>query len=66
MLFEHGSEFENTQHEPFIICMMLYTVSVADQTDHSADVFVHEKVAYGYDVVITLRRSKVHRRRHFL
>ena len=32
----------------------LYTESVADQTDHFADVFVRENVAYGYDVVTTL------------
>ena len=31
--------------------MTLYTVSVADQTDHFADVFVRENVEYGYDVV---------------
>ena len=31
--------------------MMLYTESLADQTDHFADVFVCEKIAYGYDVV---------------
>ena len=30
--------------------MTLYTESVADQTDHFADVFVCENVAYGYDV----------------
>ena len=24
---------------------------IADQTDHSADVFVRENVAYGYDVM---------------
>ena len=34
-----------------------------DQTDHFADVFVHENVAYGYDVVTTLGRSQVHSRR---
>ena len=28
--------------------MTLYTVSVDDQTDHYADVFVRENVAYGY------------------
>ena len=28
----------------------LYTESIADQTDHFADVFVRENVAYGYDV----------------
>ena len=50
MLFEHGSELENTENEPFIICMTLYTESVADQTDHSADIFVRENVACGYDV----------------
>ena len=32
----------------------LYTESVADQTDHFADVFVRENVAYAYDVVTTL------------
>ena len=30
--------------------MTLHTESVADQTDHFADVFVRENVAYGYDV----------------
>ena len=30
------------------------TESVADQTDHFADVFVRENVAYGYDVVTLL------------
>ena len=50
-LFEHGSEVENTKIEPCIICMTLYTESVADQTDHFAVVFVRENVAYGYDVV---------------
>ena len=54
VLFEHGSELENTCHEPFIICMTLYTESNVDQTDHSADVFVRKNVAYGYDVVTTL------------
>ena len=33
---------------------MRYTESVADQTDHFADVFVREKAVYGYDVVTTL------------
>ena len=51
VLFEHGSEPENTENEPSITCMTLYTESVADQTDHFADVFVRENVAYGYDVV---------------
>ena len=32
----------------------LYTESAADQTDHYADVFVRENVAYGYEVVTTL------------
>ena len=31
--------------------MALYTKSIADQTDHFADVFVRENVAYGYDVM---------------
>ena len=30
--------------------MTLYTERIADQTDHFADVFVRENVAYGYDV----------------
>ena len=30
--------------------MTLYAETVADQTDHFADVFVRENVAYGYDV----------------
>ena len=51
VLFEHGSELENTINEPYIICMTLNTESIADQTDHFADVFVRENVAYGYDVV---------------
>ena len=42
-LFEHGSELENTTNEPCIICMTLYTESVADRTNHFADVFVREK-----------------------
>ena len=54
MLFEHGSELENTKNETCIICMTLYTERVADQTDHFADIFVCENVAYGYDVVPTL------------
>ena len=65
MLFEHGFELENTYNEPCINCMTLYTESVADQTDHFADVFVRENVAYRYDVVGTLWRSKVYSRRHF-
>ena len=31
--------------------MTLYTESVAGETDHSADVFVCENVAYSYDVI---------------
>ena len=34
--------------------MMLYSESIADQTDHFAVAFVCENVAYGYDVVTTL------------
>ena len=33
--------------------MTLYAESAADQTDHFANDFVREKVAYGYDVVMT-------------
>ena len=66
VLFEHGSELENTYNEPCIICMTLTTESVADQTDHFADVFVRENVMYGYGAVMTLWRSKVYSRRHFV
>ena len=31
--------------------MTLYKESIADQTDHFADVFVCKNVAYGYDVM---------------
>ena len=41
VLFEHGSELENT----------IYMESGADQTYHFADVFVREIVAHGYDVM---------------
>ena len=34
--------------------MTLNTESVADQTDHFANVFVRENVAYGYDAVMRL------------
>ena len=52
MLFERGFEHENTctENEPCIICMTLYTESVAVQTDHFADGFVRENVAYCYGV----------------
>ena len=36
---------------PVLFYMTLYTESVADQTDHSANAFVRENVAYGYDVM---------------
>ena len=51
VLFEHGSELENTENEPFIICMTLCTERIGDQPDHFADVFVRENIAYGYDVM---------------
>ena len=51
VLFEHNFELEN---ESCTICKTLYTESIADQTDHYADAFVRENIAYGYDVVITL------------
>ena len=34
--------------------MTLYTESVADQTDHFADAFVHENVVYGFNILTTL------------
>ena len=51
-MFEHGSELENTLNKPCIICMTLYRESLADQTDHFADVFVSENIANGYVVVV--------------
>ena len=42
------------------------TESIADQTEYFVDVFVRENVAYRYDVVTTLWRSKEHSRRHFV
>ena len=40
--------------------------SVADQTDHFADVFVRENITYGFDIVTTFWRSKVHSQHHFV
>ena len=51
MLFEHGFKLENAKNEPQIIYIILYTESLADQTDYFADAFVCENVAYSYDVV---------------
>ena len=59
MLFEHGFKFEKTYNEPRVICMTLYTESVADHTDHFADAFVCKNLAYSYDVP-TLCRWKVY------
>ena len=59
MLFEHGLKLIDTENEPQVICMMLYTESIAGQTDHFADTFVPKNVAYGYDIVRMLLRSKV-------
>ena len=53
VLFKLGFELENTQNEPCFICMTLYMENVADKTDHFADAFIRENVAYGYDVVTT-------------
>ena len=53
VLFEHGLNLKILQMSPGIY-MTLYTESIADQTDHFADVFVCENVAYRYDVVTTL------------
>ena len=38
--------------------MTLYTESVADQTDHFADVFVREDVAYGCDDVMKFESTQ--------
>ena len=38
--------------------MALYTENIADQTDHFADVFVRENVAYGYDDVMTFESTQ--------
>ena len=45
---------DNTLNEPCVICISLYTESVAVQTEHFADAFVRENVANGYDVVTML------------
>ena len=49
MLFEHGFNLDNTYNEP----PCYWHESVANQTDHFANAFVRENVAYGYDVVTT-------------
>ena len=36
--------------------MMLYTESIVDQTNHFADAFACENVAYGYDIVTAFSR----------
>ena len=46
--------------------MTLYAERAAYQTDNFADAFVRENVAYGYDVMTTLLRSKFESRRHFV
>ena len=46
--------------------MTLYTESVAGQTDHFADAFVHKNVVCGFDISTTLLRSKVYSQRHFV
>ena len=53
-LFEHGLKLENILQMSPGINMTLYTESIADQTDHFADVFARENIAYGFDVVTTL------------
>ena len=44
VLFGDGSELENTLNEPFIVCMTLYTESIADQIDPFADVLFAKTV----------------------
>ena len=44
----------------------VYAESAADQTGHFSDAFINENAAYGYDVVVTLWRSKFGSRRHFV
>ena len=53
MLFEHAFQLENIQNEPWVIYMMLYMESAANQTDHFTDAFVCKNVAYSYDIVMT-------------
>ena len=47
LLFEHGFKLGNTLTEPLVIYMTIYTESGADRTDHFADAFDRENVAYG-------------------
>ena len=37
---------------------VIYTESVADQTDHFANVFVREDIAYGYDVAMRIESTQ--------
>ena len=60
---EHEFELENTSNEPRVICLTLYTKNLVDQTDHFTDFFGRENVAYGYDVVTPIWRSKTFSRR---
>ena len=61
-----GLNLKILKMSPALFAWRYYTENIADQTDHFADVFVRENAAYGYDVVTTLWRSKVHSRRHFV
>ena len=46
-----GLMFKQHPRDPANVNCGLY---IADQTEHLADVFVRENVAYGYDVLTTL------------
>ena len=49
-----GLNLKILKMSPSLFAMTLYTESTAYQTDHSADVFDRENVAYGFDVVTML------------
>ena len=51
-VYEHGFKLQNTKKE--------------HQTDYFANAFVNENVAYVYDVVSTLWRSKIYNWCHFV
>ena len=48
-----GKNLKTLQMSPGLN-MMLYTENIEDRTDHFANVFVRENVAYGYDIVTAL------------
>ena len=63
--FEHGVNLKILKMSPKLFAWR-YTESMADQTDHFADAFVHKNMAYGFDVVTTFLRLKVYSWHHLV